>query len=67
MPDRLLTLAETAQRLSITYARAAEMARLGLLPVVRLGRQIRVCPERLASWIANGGEPLPGGWRKTAQ
>ena len=67
MDERLLTLAETAERLSVTYARAAEMARQGLLPVVRLGRQVRVCPRRLASWIANGGEPLPGGWRRTAQ
>jgi excisionase family DNA binding protein len=52
MTDRLLRLVQVAERLDITYERAAELARRGVLPVVRLGRQIRVSPERLAEFVA---------------
>ena len=46
--------------------RAGQLAREGVLPVVRLGRQYRVDPERLSEWIGAGGRPLPGGWRRAA-
>jgi len=62
--EELLRLKDAAAKLGISYARAAELARQGLLPVVRLGRQIRVSPERLADFVANGGKALPGVWRK---
>jgi excisionase family DNA binding protein len=62
----LLTLQEVAERLSVSYGRAAELARLNVIPVVRLGRQIRVDPIRLQEFIAGGGRALPGGWRRTA-
>jgi putative molybdopterin biosynthesis protein len=67
MAQELLTLTEVAQILRISYPRAAELVRQGLLPAVRLGRQVRISPERLSAWIASGGEALPGGWRKAAQ
>lgn len=59
-----LTLRQAADALQIRYARAAELARNGVLPVVRLGRQIRICPEQLARFVAEGGKPLEGGWRR---
>jgi hypothetical protein len=43
------------------------MARCGILPagvVVKLGRHWRVNPERLEEFIDNGGQALPGGWRR---
>lgn len=61
---RLLKLQEVAERLNIAYPRAADLARQGLLPVVRLGRHIRVDPEALDAFIRNGGKALPGGWRR---
>jgi len=65
MPETLLRLREAADRLNITYQRAAELVRQGLMPgVVRLGRQIRINPERLNEFIDAGGKALPGGWRK---
>ena len=64
MQKHLLTLNEAAQILNVQYPRAAELARLGLIPVVRLGRQVRVSPDHLAEFISNGGRPLPGGWRR---
>ena len=55
---RLLTMKDVAQRLGISLQRTYEMGRLGLLPVVRLGRQIRVEEGRLASWVESGGRGL---------
>jgi excisionase family DNA binding protein len=63
---RLLTMKEVALRLGISLQRTYEMGRLGLLPVVRLGRQIRVEEGRLASWIENGGRGLPGAWKRNS-
>ncbi|WP_062309855.1 helix-turn-helix domain-containing protein [Alicyclobacillus sendaiensis] len=66
MVRRLLTMAEVAEICGVTVARAYELAREGLLPVVRLGRQLRVDPLQLEEWIRNGGQAYPGGWRKEA-
>ncbi len=67
MNQKLLTLAEGAEICAVTYARMAEMARTGMVPAVRLGRQIRLDPEKLAVFIEQGGKPLPGGWRREAR
>jgi hypothetical protein len=40
------------------------MGRCGLLPTVRMGRQIRVEEALLMSWIEPGGRALPGGWKR---
>jgi excisionase family DNA binding protein len=61
---RLLTLQETADLLRIRYWRAAELARRGVLPAIRLGRQTRVDPVRLKEFLDRGGQALPGGWRR---
>jgi excisionase family DNA binding protein len=63
---RLLTMKDVAQRLGISLQRTYEMGRLGLLPIVRLGRQLRVEEGRLTSWIQNGGRGLPGGWKRNS-
>jgi excisionase family DNA binding protein len=57
---------EAAVMLQVSYARSTELARMGLLPVVRLGRQIRVNPDELQKWIEAGGQKLPGNWRRSA-
>jgi hypothetical protein len=43
------------------------MIRRGILPGVRLGRQVRIDPEALAAFIETGGKALPGGWRREAR
>ena len=63
---RLLTMKDVAQRLGISLQRTYDMGRLGLLPVVRLGRQLRVEEGRLASWVEDGGRGLPGGWKRNS-
>ena len=52
----MLTMQEAAERLGVSLQRAYEMARCGLLPVVRMGRQIRVEETRLMSLIESGGQ-----------
>ena len=64
MSKKLLRISEVAQVLDVPLARAYEMAREGIIPVVRLGRQLRVDPARFEEWIESGGQPLPGGWRR---
>ena len=62
---KLWTVSATAEFLGVTEQRVYSMAREGILPaVVRLGRQIRVNPERLQEWAEAGGAALPGGWRR---
>ena len=61
---KLMTLREVSEVLNVSYSRAAELARTGMLPVVRLGRSVRVHPQKLAEFIERGGQALPGGWRR---
>ena len=63
MNKKLLRTAEVAKILNVTEARVYSMAREGLLPVVKLGRHIRVDQDKLNEWIDSGGQALPGGWK----
>jgi excisionase family DNA binding protein len=44
--------------------RVCELVREGLLPAIRLGRQIRVDKHKLLEFLESGGRALPGGWRR---
>jgi len=57
----LMTAEEAAARLNVSLPRFYELARTGMVPVVRLGRQVRISAEALELWIARGGEPLGRG------
>lgn len=61
---RLLRVPKVARILDISEQRVYEMARQDLLPHVRLGRQIRIDSQALDDFITQGGQALPGGWRK---
>lgn len=52
---KLLRIDDVAELLDVSRARAYELVREGLLPVVRLGRQIRVDPGKLDAWLDAGG------------
>ncbi len=65
--ESLLTAQQVAVLLQVPTARVYELAREGLLPAVRLGRQIRVSASALNDWIADGGRALPDGWRHAKQ
>ena len=61
---RLLTVQEVSEILRVPRSRAYELARQGLIPSVRLGRQVRIEESALHEWIGAGGRGLPGGWRR---
>ena len=62
----MLAVEEVVLTLGMSKGRVYEMARVGILPVVRLGRQIRASEDKLAAWLEQGGQALPGGWRREA-
>ena len=64
MRRSLLRVPRVAEILDLTPARIYELVREGVLPAVRLGRQVRIDPEALEAWIDSGGQSLPGGWRR---
>jgi putative molybdopterin biosynthesis protein len=67
MQTTLLTVKEVAGVLRVPIPRAYGLARNGIIPVVRIGRQIRIDPEQLSDFISNGGRALAGGWRRENQ
>ena len=47
----LLTVEEVARVLKISRGKAYSMAQTGELPVVKMGRSVRVRGDRLAAWL----------------
>ena len=66
MADKLLKSTEVAELLDVKPERVFALAREGILPSVRLGRQLRFSNEAIVEFIKNGGKSFPGGWRKEA-
>ena len=58
MMNRLLRIQEVAHRLDVSVHRAYELARQGMIPAVRLGRQVRVDADELERFIEAGGSGL---------
>ncbi len=53
---RLIQAKRASEVLSVSLARLYELARLGVIPVVRLGpRQIRFDEDALTEWARHGG------------
>ncbi len=52
---RLLTAKQTAELLQVSTTRVYELARVGLIPYVRIGRQVRFDEQALLIWITEGG------------
>lgn len=52
---RLKKVEEIAEQLQVKKSRLYELTRLGIIPSVRLGRQIRFDPKAIEEWINSGG------------
>jgi excisionase family DNA binding protein len=52
---KLLTAKQTSELLQVTLARVYDLAREGLIPCVRLGRQLRFDEVTLREWVSQGG------------
>jgi excisionase family DNA binding protein len=55
---RLLQADEVAAMLGVSVQRVYALAREGLLPSVKLGRQVRFDSKQLEEWIKSGGTEL---------
>ncbi|MEH7445193.1 helix-turn-helix domain-containing protein [Bacillus sp. JJ1122] len=55
---KLLKMQEVAVILGISLDRAYSIARDGILPVVYMGRQVRVDREKLSTWIEACGKRI---------
>ena len=53
--EKLLSAQRVAVFLDVPVQRVYELARLGLIPVVKLGRQRRFSPAALDAWVRAGG------------
>jgi len=67
MRRKLMRISEIAKLLDCRNERVARLIREGVLPAVRLGRQIRIDPNSLERFIETGGRALPGDWRREAK
>lgn len=61
---KLLTVAQVADILDLPEAQVYALGRADILPVIRLGRSVRVAEDQLEQWIRRGGQSWPGGWRR---
>ena len=50
-PAHLLTASEVADRLNISLRTVRRLIKNGMLPIVRIGRLVRIRPEALAALI----------------
>ncbi len=57
--DRMLLAPEVAEILNVSVPRVYELVRTGVLPAVKLGRQIRVDRRKLQAFLDSGGQCLP--------
>ena len=56
--DRMLLAPEVAEILNVSVPRVYELIRAGVLPSVRLGRQVRVDRRKLQAFLDGGGRCL---------
>jgi excisionase family DNA binding protein len=56
---KFLTVNEIAETIGLSTGRVYEALRLGLLPAVRIGRQVRVEEQAFLDWVSNGGQTYP--------
>lgn len=53
---KFLTVPEMAETLGLSTGRVYEVLRLGLIPSVRIGRQVRVEEQAFKDWVSQGGQ-----------
>ena len=64
--NKLMAAEQVADLLGVGVHRVYELSRLNILPHIRLGRQLRYSPKQIQNFIENGGQALPGGWKREA-
>jgi len=57
---RMLRVSQVAELLDLPEQRVRILAREGVIPRVKVGRQVRFNEAELEAWIAGGGAGYPG-------
>jgi putative molybdopterin biosynthesis protein len=58
MSERFLQISQVADLLEISKTTIRRLVKKGVLPAIRVGRQIRIDERRLEKWLENGGSTL---------
>jgi excisionase family DNA binding protein len=64
---RLITASQLAEKWQLKPSRIYELARLKIIPSVRLGRQVRFDEAALLEWISRGGKTQPATERQAQE
>lgn len=67
MSNSFLQISQVADLLEISDTTARRLVKTGVLPAVRVGRQIRIDQKRLQEWLNSGGGPNRQRVRSTAE
>jgi excisionase family DNA binding protein len=55
MTRKFMRISEASETLNISTTTIRRLIKAGVLPAVRVGRQIRIDRDRLREWLAAGG------------
>ncbi len=64
---KMLLAEEASELLRVAVPRLYDLAKRGMIPCARLGRQVRFPEDALVEWIRAGGSPLTSGNGEKAQ
>jgi excisionase family DNA binding protein len=56
MNNRFLQISRVADLLDVSETTTRRLVKKGVLPAIRVGRQIRIDERRLEEWLATGGQ-----------
>jgi excisionase family DNA binding protein len=55
MSNSFLQISQVSALLEISDTTTRRLVKKGILPAIRVGRQIRIDPRRFQEWLDNGG------------
>jgi excisionase family DNA binding protein len=58
MSERFLQISQVADLLEISKTTTRRLVKNGVLPAIRVGRQIRIDERRLEKWLESGGSAV---------
>lgn len=64
MTKRFQSTSELAGEWGVKVGTIQRYVREGIIPHVRIGRSVLFDTKQIEQWINQGGQSLPGGWRK---
>ena len=63
---KFLTVQQISDLVGLSPGRIYEAVRLGLLPAVHIGRQVRIEEQAFHDWVSGGGQRHPAGHNRAS-